>query len=119
MIEYLININFKKFASSLNEVRFLEGINVIYGESGVGKSVFLSCLENPQHNHDCNFDIEVITRCKSIYRIVQNPDLQILTRTVQNEIIFTPECEGLKPDQLEKFLKAGLKKLPTAAPLLI
>ena len=113
MIDYIINIYFKKFISYQQEIKFSKGINIIYGESGVGKSVFLSCLENPVYRHEQNFEIDVIIENPSIYRIVQNPDQQILTPTVQNEIAFTSECSGLKPIEVKKILMASLKKLPS------
>tara|TARA_B100000029_G_scaffold222301_2_gene220075 strand:- start:1525 stop:2850 length:1326 start_codon:yes stop_codon:yes gene_type:complete len=110
--DFQFRVRFEKFQSKTKIINFTSGIHVIYGESGVGKSAFLSSFENANFTHSHNFSIQVKTDDSHFYRIVQNPDHQILGRTVKNEITFSAECNGVEPIELEQILNSGLAILP-------
>ncbi|SVC07640.1 uncharacterized protein METZ01_LOCUS260494, partial [marine metagenome] len=53
-----LNVRFDKFGNNSKTVFFLPGLHVIYGESGVGKTAFLSALMGGEADPEQNFTIE-------------------------------------------------------------
>ena len=105
-------IQFKKFINNKNDIIFNTGINIIYGDSGVGKENFLDMVQRGQSNSTANFDSSFTLKDKVPYRIYQNPEHQIIAPTIRNELTFSGECKQLTPDQLDVVFKSGIRNLP-------
>jgi ABC-type multidrug transport system ATPase subunit len=105
-------IHFDKFKTQVQQVNFSPGIHVVYGDSGVGKSVFLSCIEGETTDHSHNFQIVAKNAGLTFFRILQNPDHQIIGRSVRGELSFSGECEGKAVSELKTIILSGLKQLP-------
>ena len=113
MTELSFNIRFMKFRPEPVQVTFQEGLHIIYGESGSGKTAFLVRIagKGPQLQRE-NFTITDLHYPGEAYVICQNPDHQIIGRTLQGELAFTAECAGLDPEKIEKIVTDGLDMLP-------
>ena len=105
-------IQFKKFSDEQNDIIFHEGINIIYGDSGVGKENLLDMIQKGESNSTANFDSSFSLKGKIPYRIYQNPEHQIIAPTIRNELTFSGECKQLTPDQLDIVFKSGMRNLP-------
>ena len=107
-------IRFKRFNQDRNDFVFNQGLNVVYGESGVGKSSLLDAFQGKRIKDSLNFELNVnLDPELRIYRIFHNPDHQIIASTVSNEITFAGECKQLDPKQLKETLERNLKYLPS------
>ncbi len=76
------------------DYKFSPGLHVIYGESGVGKSELINLLANEEQNKSTLFNIDRINSQKDVKVILQNPDLQIISNTIENELAFSLECNS-------------------------
>ena len=112
MTNFKFTIQFDKFQDIAQRFTFLPGINIVYGSSGVGKSFFLSCIEGKSLNQSYNFQIKHRNTKLIYYRIFQNPDNQIIGRTVRGELSFSDECKGKSVSELQMVIKSGLDQLP-------
>ena len=112
MTNFKFTIQFDKFQDIAQRFTFLPGINIVYGSSGVGKSFFLSCIEGKSLNQSYNFQITHRNTTFIYYRIFQNPDNQIIGRTVRGELSFSDECKGKSVSELQMVIKSGLDQLP-------
>tara|TARA_S200000501_G_scaffold379030_1_gene446846 strand:- start:11609 stop:12925 length:1317 start_codon:yes stop_codon:yes gene_type:complete len=104
-------INFHKFQNGGKSFSFNEGIYVIFGEGGVGKTSLLKSIAG-EEIVDKNFIVTEIKSSGGFYIINQNPDDQIFCSTVQGEFSFTPECYGMKPADIGKVIKKGFEIFP-------
>ncbi len=113
MTELSFNIRFMKFRPEPVQVTFQEGLHIIYGESGSGKTAFLVRIagQGPPLQRE-NFTITDLHCPGEAYVICQNPDHQIIGRTLQGELAFTAECAGLDPEKIGKIVTDGLDMLP-------
>ena len=57
MTNFKFIIQFEKFQDIAQRFTFLPGINIVYGSSGVGKSFFLSSIEEKSLDQSYNFQI--------------------------------------------------------------
>jgi ATPase subunit of ABC transporter with duplicated ATPase domains len=105
-------IQFDKFQEIPERFTFLPGINIVYGASGVGKSFFLSCIEGESLNQSYNFQIDHKNTAFINHRIFQNPDNQIIGRSVRGELSFSGECKGKPLSELQMIIESGLDQLP-------
>jgi len=105
-------IFFKKFKKEASEVSFSKGLNVVYGDSGVGKSNLMLALQGKKCRGENNFEIFSNNEDLKYYSLYQNPDHQILAMTVKGELAFSGECMQLPPSQLESIIYSGLSNLP-------
>jgi len=112
VIEAKAAIKFKKFNLNDSSYSFPTGLNIIYGESGVGKSNLLDAFLNKKLPKRCNFNIKTFVDNLNVYKIFQNPDHQIISSTVSNEITFSGECKQLPPSQLKIILDNALEYMP-------
>lgn len=112
MIEFKFSIYFNKFQNDQTDFTFETGINIIYGESGVGKSFFINSLLKNQKSDEHNFFLKINSELLDSYLITQNPDNQIICRTITSELAFNGECLLKKPSELEKIVKNGIKEFP-------
>ena len=112
MTNFKFTIQFDKFQDIAKSYTFLPGINVVYGASGVGKSFFLSSIEGESLNQSYNFQITHKNTTLIYYRIFQNPDNQIIGRSVRGELSFSGECKGKSVSELQMVINSGLDQLP-------
>jgi ATPase subunit of ABC transporter with duplicated ATPase domains len=105
-------IQFDKFQDIAQRFTFLPGINIVYGASGVGKSFFLSCIEGESLNQSYNFQLAQKNTAFIYHRIFQNPDNQIIGRSVRGELSFSGECKGKAVSELQMIIESGLDQLP-------
>ena len=105
---------FKRFNQDRKDFVFNQGLNVVYGESGVGKSSLLDAFQGKRIKDSLNYELNVnLDPDLRVYRIFHNPDHQIIASTVSNEITFSGECKQLDPKQLKETLERNLKYLPS------
>lgn len=102
---------------------FQEGkINVICGPSGCGKSSILNLIDGLiPHMYEGEFSGKIILdnedisdlypryRCGKIGYIMQNPESQFTTFTVEEELAFGLENLGVLPDEMEKRIQQALE----------
>ena len=103
---------FDKFTTEKKDFIFSSGIYIIYGESGVGKSYFLNSFIKSYEKKNHNFTIEILTSDYDSFLIDQNPDNQIVCRTVQSELSFNGECIQKTPEELDLIVKRSISQLP-------
>jgi energy-coupling factor transporter ATP-binding protein EcfA2 len=90
---------------------FSPGLHVIYGESGVGKSELINLLADEGQYRSASFIIGKINRQKDMKIILQNPDLQILRNTIENELAFSLECNSNNTNFIKQQLDHAKNKL--------
>jgi len=76
------------------DFNFSSGLHVIYGESGTGKSKLINLLADEQQNKSTLFTFNDRKSETGINVILQNPDLQIISNTIENELAFSLECNS-------------------------
>ena len=93
MIEQLkFTLVFLKFSDDPITATFNPGLNIIYGESGVGKSDLVRQLINLPVYSENNYTL--ISKGVPVpYQVIfQNPDNQIICSTITRELAFSIEC---------------------------
>lgn len=104
---------------------FDEGkINVIAGPSGCGKSTLLQAISGlvPHVNEGafkgqvifCGNDVTALgprLRCKSIGYVMQDPERQFCTFTVEEEVAFGPENLGFDRDTIRASIERALREV--------
>ena len=115
MINKLLFTNdFTRFSGNSTEVKLEPGLHVIYGESGVGKSSLVQHLSGTDGNYPENFDLE-IEKCPQMIQIVlQNPDSQIVSDTLDGELAFSLECNQTDSAAIQSAYLALKEELPFA-----
>ncbi len=102
---------------------FQEGrINAICGPSGCGKSSVLNLIDGLiPHMYEGDFSGKIILgdedisdlypryRCGKIGYVMQNPESQFTTFTVEEELAFGMENLGMPPDEMEKRILQALE----------
>jgi len=106
------SIHFNRFHDGKELVSFFPGVHVVYGDSGVGKSHFLNSIVGQSSFKEHNFILKSNGKDLKWYRIYQNPDHQIIARTVTGELAFSGECAQKPPEELRKIVQSGLEHLP-------
>ena len=110
----LFTIDFTRFPGNSTEVKLEPGLHVIYGESGVGKSSLVQHLSGTDGNYPENFDLE-IEKCPHMIQIVlQNPDSQIVSDTLDGELAFSLECNQTDSGAIQSDFLALKEELPFA-----
>ena len=112
MNKLIAQLTFEKFIPEPQTIVFTPGLNIIYGESGTGKSTILDIVQNEKNVIKQNFEMCLESHSFEVYRIYQNPDHQIIASTIGSEITFSGECRQLEPEKLEAMLNDGLALLP-------
>ena len=112
MTDLQCSIHFNKFQDAEKSVSFFPGIHVVYGDSGVGKSHFLNSIQGQSSFKKHNFLLKSNGKDLKWYRIFQNPDHQIIARTVTGELAFSGECAQKPPEDLKRIVQWGLERLP-------
>lgn len=108
-------LSFKILSPELQDkstLKFFPGIHIIYGESGSGKSLLFRKLAGSKTVHELDFEvrIEQIPAKKQV--VFQNPETQIITHSIKNELVFSLECQEQDPLILQESLKELQKYLP-------
>ena len=108
----LFTIDFTRFPGNSTEVKLEPGLHVIYGESGVGKSSLVQHLSGTHGNYPGNFDLE-IEKCPHMIQIVlQNPDSQIVSDTLDGELAFSLECNQTDSAAIQSAFLALKEEFP-------
>jgi len=108
----LFTIDFTRFPGNSTEVKLEPGLHVIYGESGVGKSSLVQHLSGTHGNYPGNFDLE-IEKCPQMIQIVlQNPDSQIVSDTLDGELAFSLECNQTDSAAIQSAFLALKEEFP-------
>ncbi len=103
---------FPKFSDDPIRASFSSGINIVYGESGVGKSDLIRQLLKLPPLGDCNFLLISKSLPDSIQVVFQNPDNQIVASTISRELAFAVECVENNPAIIKEKITDALKMLP-------
>jgi len=99
-------IQFPRFDTSPRKVEIETGINVIYGESGVGKSAlchWLSSAKEPETT--TNFTLLRIRDVDDGMLVMQDPDDQIVAPTVYSELAFNLENLGWESKKIRERIR--------------
>lgn len=108
MNDLKFSITFDKYLHDKKKMIFSPGLHIVYGESGVGKSYFLKSFFEKTSSHRSNFNIESQLNFEDIFIINQNPDTQLVCRTVQSELAFNGECLQKTHQEIDEFVYKGL-----------
>ncbi len=100
MIE--ISCHFAETLTSPKKLSLSTGIHVIYGESNVGKSDFIRQLIG--FAKDNKFRVQSDINPSSIQIIMQNPDNQILSYTIERELAFSYECSHSDSKVIQNYI---------------
>jgi len=98
-------------AASTQEIVFPNGLNIIYGESGIGKSELAKLLTSERKNDEFRFKIEDQSITTDIHIAQQNPDQQIIGNSILNELAFNLECKYTNSTEIKNELEVILKDL--------
>ena len=99
-------IQFPKFGQNY-EVNFSSGLHLIFGESGVGKSIFFQKLCG-MYTEIGNFDLKIYEKPTRTIPVFQNPENQIVSSTLDGELAFSPECIFPIPSEVT-YIVDGIK----------
>jgi energy-coupling factor transport system ATP-binding protein len=93
------------------DYNFSSGLHVIYGESGSGKSELIYLLADEQQFKSTSFTLNERKNDTDINVILQNPDLQIINNTIENELAFSLECNSNDTKYIRYQLEEAKNKL--------
>lgn len=93
-------------------MEFGPGLHVIYGESGVGKSILIHALVVNSETESTNFDLTVQNFPGKVQVVFQNPEEQIISDTVNGELSFGFECQSTNSDWISERLDKLKSDLP-------
>ena len=102
------HIQFPKFGQNY-EVNFSSGLHLIFGESGVGKSIFFQKFCD-MYTEIGNFNLKILEKPKRTIPVFQNPENQIVSSTLDGELAFSPECIFSNPSEVTNFVD-GIKNM--------
>jgi energy-coupling factor transport system ATP-binding protein len=105
-----------KSNNKTQSLSFPYGINIIYGESNVGKSELIKCLTNAESN-SAIFDITDLSLIDNVQVIQQNPDLQIIGKKIYNELALNLEFRSNNSKKIQNELKEIINTLPYSVDL--
>ena len=102
------HIQFPKFGQNY-EVNFSSGLHLIFGESGVGKSIFFQKFCD-MYTEIGNFNLKILKKPTRTIPVFQNPENQIVSSTLDGELAFSPECIFSNPSEVTNFVD-GIKNM--------
>jgi energy-coupling factor transport system ATP-binding protein len=102
------HIQFPKFGQNY-EVNFSSGLHLIFGESGVGKSIFFQKFCD-MYTEIGNFNLKILKKPTRTIPVFQNPENQIVSSTLDGELAFSPECIFSNPSDVTNFVN-GIKNM--------
>ena len=100
------HIQFPKFGQNY-EVNFSSGLHLIFGESGVGKSIFFQKFCG-MYTEIGNFDLKIFEKPTRTIPVFQNPENQIVSSTLDGELAFSAECIFSDPSKVT-YIVDGIK----------
>ena len=108
MIEkFEFSLKFKNIhEQNSHKYTFPTGLHIIYGESNVGKSELIQLLTKTVQS--CESELFVIENCNILNNktvITQNPDMQIIGTTIEQELAFSFECHSNDSNEIQSKLK--------------
>jgi len=102
------HIQFPKFGQNY-EVNFSSGLHLIFGESGVGKSIFFQKFCD-MYTEIGNFNLKILEKPTRTIPVFRNPENQIVSSTLDGELAFSPECIFSNPSEVTNFVD-GIKNM--------
>ncbi len=93
------------------DYNFSSGLHVIYGESGSGKSELINLLADKRKYKSALFNLSNRNIDSNVNIVLQNPDLQIISNTIENELAFSLECNSNDTNYIRDQLEEAKKKL--------
>jgi energy-coupling factor transport system ATP-binding protein len=109
---FSVSLQFNKSPNQQSQdCHFLSGLHVIYGESGSGKSELINILADKKINKSPLFTLNDKNSNVDINVILQNPDLQIISNTIENELAFSLECNSNDTKYIRHQLEEAKNKL--------
>ncbi len=103
MTDVSFTIQFPRFDTSPRKVEIETGITVIYGESGVGKSVICRWLSSGKEPETAvNFTLSRIRGIDDAMLVMQDPDDQIVAPTIYSELAFNLENLGWESEKIRE-----------------
>ena len=105
------DIKFEKFNKNIH-IEFPKGLNIIYGESGSGKSKIIYSILNKANPGSANFSILNKIISESIQLVFQNPENQIICQNLQSELSFGLESSSDNSVDLKDELQKIKSLLP-------
>ena len=89
------SLQFNNFSNKQSRnYNFSSGLHIVYGESNVGKSELINLLADKKKYKSILFTLKDKNNDDFINVILQNPDLQIISNTIENELAFSLECNS-------------------------
>jgi energy-coupling factor transport system ATP-binding protein len=82
---------------------------LIFGESGVGKSIFFQKFCD-MYTEIGNFNLKILEKPTRTIPVFQNPENQIVSSTLDGELAFSPECIFSNPSEVTNFVN-GIKNM--------
>ncbi len=93
--DFPFSLQFNNFSNKQSRnYNFSSGLHIVYGESNVGKSELINLLADKQKYKSILFTLKDKNNDDFINVILQNPDLQIISNTIENELAFSLECNS-------------------------
>jgi energy-coupling factor transport system ATP-binding protein len=93
------------------DYNFSSGLHVIYGESGSGKSELINLLADKRKYKSALFNFSNRNIDSNVNIVLQNPDLQIISNTIENELAFSLECNSNDTNYIRDQLEEAKKNL--------
>tara|TARA_B100000315_G_scaffold47101_1_gene41891 strand:+ start:17413 stop:18732 length:1320 start_codon:yes stop_codon:yes gene_type:complete len=102
VIDFQFTIEFKRFGKK-SKVNFQNGLNIIYGESGVGKTQFCKFLSGfDKKISQCNFIISELSSFNRSMYVQQETGDQIVASTIIRELSFNLENYRHSPGEISE-----------------
>ena len=93
--DFPFSLQFNNFSNKQSRnYNFSSGLHIVYGESNVGKSELINLLADKNIYKSILFTLKDKNNDDFINVILQNPDLQIISNTIENELAFSLECNS-------------------------
>lgn len=110
--EFSFTIKYSNKKTIFNQkIVFSSGLNLIYGESGVGKSELGYLLSGLSSSAQSRFEIIDQSIESDIHLVPQNPDQQIIGNSILNELSFNLESLYRNSIDIENELETLIKEL--------
>ncbi len=103
---------FPKFSNKPLRAVFQPGLNIVYGESGTGKSDLIRQLIDLPVKNEINFSLIEKAVPPPFQIILQNPDNQIICSTIARELAFSIECNHDDQQIIQRNFQEACSLLP-------
>lgn len=109
--ELSFTIQFPKFDTPPLKITFEHGIHVIYGESGIGKSLLCRCIvSSGDVPGKKTFTLTRVSLPANPVLVMQNPDDQIVAPTICRDLAFNLENLGWDSERIARNMKRTVER---------